>query len=207
MSPLKICYKGRKVNWIDTIYSDKFFVHEVTTMMKELGYENVSMVYYYKKANNVLVDNDVDDIVEDVGEDELENVIENLEGENKYKNLGDNQNVDDKNENKNVDNVDWQQPSDMSNNFEFFFSKVNPNNELGQSSRNDKINVKVDNNSDEASQYNSNSGHEVYMAEFRRNIYANIERFGCKENVEKVNEVFEDEEVSHKDFDSGSETK
>nr|GEW32337.1 hypothetical protein [Tanacetum cinerariifolium] len=77
---------------------------------------------YNNKPHNVVdvLDNDIDDIVKDVGEDELKNVIENLKGGNEYKNVVDNQNVDDENENKNVDNVEWQQPFDMSNNFEIF---------------------------------------------------------------------------------------
>ncbi|GJS19984.1 hypothetical protein Tco_0448616 [Tanacetum coccineum] len=48
---------------------------------------------------------------------------------------------------------------------------------------------------------------EVDMAEFRRNIDANIEWVGSKEIVEVVEEGFKDEEVYHKDFDSGSDSE
>lgn len=41
-SPPKVRYKGGKVNWIDTIDSERFSIVEVATMMKELGYENGS---------------------------------------------------------------------------------------------------------------------------------------------------------------------
>ncbi|PWA39670.1 transposase, MuDR [Artemisia annua] len=41
-SPPKVRYKGGKVNWIDTIDSERFSVVEVATMMQELGYENGS---------------------------------------------------------------------------------------------------------------------------------------------------------------------
>ena len=52
-NPPKVCYKGGKVNWIDTIDSDQFSVIEVTTMMKELGYENenLDMDFFYKLPN------------------------------------------------------------------------------------------------------------------------------------------------------------
>ncbi|GJS71104.1 WD repeat-containing protein LWD1 [Tanacetum coccineum] len=48
---------------------------------------------------------------------------------------------------------------------------------------------------------------EVDMAEFRRNIDANVEWVRSKEIVEVVEEGFEDEEVYHKDFDSGSDSE
>nr|GEZ88988.1 transposase, MuDR [Tanacetum cinerariifolium] len=50
----KIRYKGSKVNWVDDIDSDIFSIVEVTSMMKELGYENPCMAYYYKKPNTDL---------------------------------------------------------------------------------------------------------------------------------------------------------
>ncbi|PWA98378.1 F-box domain-containing protein [Artemisia annua] len=55
-SPLKVRYKGGKVNWIDTIDSEKFSVVEVATMMQELGYENGSsgMDFFYKLRNSDL---------------------------------------------------------------------------------------------------------------------------------------------------------
>ncbi|GJT83440.1 transposase, MuDR [Tanacetum coccineum] len=48
---------------------------------------------------------------------------------------------------------------------------------------------------------------EMDMAEFRRNIDANAEWVGSKEIVEVVEEGFEDEEVDHEDFDSGSDSE
>ncbi|GJY83671.1 hypothetical protein Tco_0497047, partial [Tanacetum coccineum] len=66
-SPPMIRYKGGKVNWVDDIDSDIFFIVEVTSMMKELGYENPCMAYYYKKPNtdldNGLTELDVDKYV------------------------------------------------------------------------------------------------------------------------------------------------
>jgi hypothetical protein len=53
-NPPKIRYKGGKVNWIDTIDSDVFSIIEINTMMKEMGYENSSFEYYYKKPNSDL---------------------------------------------------------------------------------------------------------------------------------------------------------
>ncbi|GKC87320.1 hypothetical protein Tco_1147969 [Tanacetum coccineum] len=53
-TPPKIQYKGRKVNWVDTIDSDVFSVVEVNTMMKELGYEKPSFDYYYKEPKTDL---------------------------------------------------------------------------------------------------------------------------------------------------------
>ncbi|GJR74145.1 WD repeat-containing protein LWD1 [Tanacetum coccineum] len=48
---------------------------------------------------------------------------------------------------------------------------------------------------------------EVDIAEFRRNIDANVEWVGSKEIVEVVEEGFKDEEVYHKDFDSWSDSE
>ena len=55
-SPPKVRYKGGKVNWIDTIDSERFSVVEVATMMEELGYENGSsgMDFFYKLPNSDL---------------------------------------------------------------------------------------------------------------------------------------------------------
>ncbi|PWA90375.1 Zinc/iron permease [Artemisia annua] len=55
-SPPKVRYKGGKVNWIDTIDSERFSVVEVATMMQELGYENGSsgMDFFYKLPNSDL---------------------------------------------------------------------------------------------------------------------------------------------------------
>ncbi|GKA35579.1 hypothetical protein Tco_0722070 [Tanacetum coccineum] len=48
---------------------------------------------------------------------------------------------------------------------------------------------------------------EMDMAEFKRNINANVEWVGSKQIVEVVKEGFEDEEVDHEDFDSGSDSE
>ncbi|GJV49211.1 hypothetical protein Tco_1439423 [Tanacetum coccineum] len=53
-SPPMIRYKGGMVNWVDDIDSDIFSIVEVTSMMKELGYQNLCMAYYYKKPNTDL---------------------------------------------------------------------------------------------------------------------------------------------------------
>nr|GEW05274.1 transposase, MuDR [Tanacetum cinerariifolium] len=63
-TPSKIPYKGGKVNWVDDNYSDMFSVVEVTSMMKELSYENPSMAYYYKNPNTDL-DNVLRELVVD----------------------------------------------------------------------------------------------------------------------------------------------
>nr|GEY43583.1 transposase, MuDR [Tanacetum cinerariifolium] len=52
--PFKIRYKGGKVNWIDTIDFDKFSINDVSDMMKNIGYDNVAMEYYFKKPNTEL---------------------------------------------------------------------------------------------------------------------------------------------------------
>ncbi|GJR12654.1 hypothetical protein Tco_0795306 [Tanacetum coccineum] len=64
ITPPMIRYKGGKVNWVDDIDSDIFSIVEVTSMMKELGYDNPCMAYYYKKPkkdlDNGLTELDVD---------------------------------------------------------------------------------------------------------------------------------------------------
>ncbi|GJW48108.1 mutator type transposase [Tanacetum coccineum] len=49
-----IFVQGWMVNWVDDIDSDIFSIVEVTSMMKELGYQNLCMAYYYKKPNTYL---------------------------------------------------------------------------------------------------------------------------------------------------------
>nr|GEV27843.1 transposase, MuDR [Tanacetum cinerariifolium] len=70
-SPPKIRYKGGKVNWVDTIDFDVFFVVEVNTMMREIG-------------NN-------DDVIEDVSEDEwLQNCLRKVAIKKKHAAKNDN---------------------------------------------------------------------------------------------------------------------
>nr|GEW17643.1 hypothetical protein [Tanacetum cinerariifolium] len=73
-TPPKIRYKGGKVNWVDDIDSDIFSIVEVTSMMKELGYENPCMAYYYKKPNTYL-DNGLTELA--VDKDVCEMLIKN----------------------------------------------------------------------------------------------------------------------------------
>ncbi|GJV40798.1 hypothetical protein Tco_1419238 [Tanacetum coccineum] len=64
ITPPMIRYKGGKANWVDDVDSDIFSIVEVTSMMKELGYDNPCMAYYYKKPkkdlDNGLTELDVD---------------------------------------------------------------------------------------------------------------------------------------------------
>ncbi|GJR31029.1 hypothetical protein Tco_1107261 [Tanacetum coccineum] len=106
-------------------------------------------------------------------------------------------------------------------------------NELSQSSRNESIHVESDKDHGSGSYVGSGSKNgssndddsdsqdndflvdpdnmtddvEVDMAEFRGNIDANVEWVGSKEIIEVVEEGFKDEEVYHKDFDSGSDSE
>nr|GEX16393.1 transposase, mutator type [Tanacetum cinerariifolium] len=77
--PPKIRYKGGKVNWVDTIDSDVFYVVEVNNMMKELGYENPSFDYYYYKEHK----NDLDNGLKKLSSDQ--DVLQMLNYVEKYK--------------------------------------------------------------------------------------------------------------------------
>ncbi|GKA13361.1 hypothetical protein Tco_0693007 [Tanacetum coccineum] len=52
--PPKIRYNGSKVNWIDNIDSDAYSVNEVSDMMKNIGYDNVGMEFYFKERKTKL---------------------------------------------------------------------------------------------------------------------------------------------------------
>nr|GEX74904.1 transposase, MuDR [Tanacetum cinerariifolium] len=85
-------------------------------------------------------------------------------------------------------------------------------NELRQSSGNESINVDSDRDHGSSSQNGSDRDHgsddvEVDMADFKSNIDANVEWVGSKEIIEVIKEGFEDEEVNHDDFDSGSDSE
>ncbi|GJV88076.1 mutator type transposase [Tanacetum coccineum] len=76
--PPKIRYKGGKVNWVDAIDSDVFSVVEVNTMMKEIGYEKPSFDYYYKEPKN-----DLDNGLKKLSSDQ--DVLQMLKYVEKYK--------------------------------------------------------------------------------------------------------------------------
>ncbi|PWA43786.1 transposase, MuDR [Artemisia annua] len=215
----KVRYIGGKVNWIDTIDSERFSVVEVATMMQELGYENGSsgMDFFYKLPNSDL-DNGLRKL-------ETDNALELMTHVSKYKVIdlyvdhcvsknsksvepsllenvaNDSQNVL---ENADIDVLDDVSEDEWLMNC---LSKVGRlENNVGQSSRNESPNVDVgsEHGSDSDSESNSDDSEDsdfvvdeeqmmnnvdVDMAEFKKNIDKNSEWIGYAETVKEVTEV------------------
>ncbi|GKB33965.1 hypothetical protein Tco_0873366, partial [Tanacetum coccineum] len=68
-------YMNGKVNWFDGVDSDEFSIHELSEMLKLLGYKKESMFYHFKIPNSgldlglkpLVSDSDVIDMVKQVG--------------------------------------------------------------------------------------------------------------------------------------------
>ncbi|GJS31285.1 probable protein arginine N-methyltransferase 3, partial [Tanacetum coccineum] len=234
-TPPKIRYKGGKVNWVNDIDSDIFSIVEVTSMMKELRYKNLSTTYYYKKPNTDL-DNGLRELA--VVKDVLEKlkcaakfkVIELYANHSIYKkpvvvdeplvfgtasepnehDIGSGSDAE-----VNVGEDEWLK--DALNKLHRLSKKCEQpsRNEVGQSSRNGSCS---DNGSDSSSGSDSEDSDyfvdeenliddvNVDMAEFKSHTDPDVEWVGCKEKVVEENEVFDLEEVDHEDFDSGSDS-
>ncbi|GJZ28145.1 hypothetical protein Tco_0572792 [Tanacetum coccineum] len=200
-SPPMIRYKGGKVNWVDDIDSNIFSIVEVTSMMKELGYENPCMAYYYKKPNTEL-DNGLIELAVD------KDVCEMLMYVDKFKVI---ELYADHSVNKK--HVFIQEP---------LTTTSEPNEpDIGSGSE-AEVDVSEDEWLKEALKklpIKSKKGQQpirkevenliddvdVDMVEFKSHTNPDVEWVGCKETVVEENEVFELEEVDHEDFDSGSE--
>ncbi|GJX71450.1 hypothetical protein Tco_0308621 [Tanacetum coccineum] len=69
------CDMNGKVNWFDGVDSDEFSIHELSEMLKLLGYKKESMFYHFKIPNSgldlglkpLVSDSDVIDMVKQVG--------------------------------------------------------------------------------------------------------------------------------------------
>ncbi|GJY90366.1 mutator type transposase [Tanacetum coccineum] len=53
-SPLNVRYRGGKANWFEDVDADSFSAIEVQTMVKDLGYVNKDLQFYYKIPNSNL---------------------------------------------------------------------------------------------------------------------------------------------------------
>nr|GEW64117.1 hypothetical protein [Tanacetum cinerariifolium] len=71
-------YKGGNADWFDDVDADGFFVLEVLGMVKELGYENPQMKFYYKKPTADL-DKGLEPLSKDI------DILDMLSYVNKYK--------------------------------------------------------------------------------------------------------------------------
>ncbi|GKG01379.1 hypothetical protein Tco_0306084, partial [Tanacetum coccineum] len=70
--------KGGNADWFDDVDADGFSVLEVSGMVKELGYENPQMKFYYKKPTADL-DKGLEPLSKDI------DVLDMLSYVNKYK--------------------------------------------------------------------------------------------------------------------------
>ncbi|GJQ90670.1 hypothetical protein Tco_0001809 [Tanacetum coccineum] len=178
--PPKIRYKGGKVNWIDNIDSDAFFVNEVIDLYVDhyVCKEPMNVDHYVSKVIilydtinlDKFLDNDVDEVLDDVSEDEW--LQESLRKLPQFSQCGGQSS-------NNVDNV-VQASNNVAN--------------VVQASNN------VDNSDFIVDEDNLIHDVDVDMQDFN-NIYANFERMGCEESVEEMNEVFHvEEDIDFKDF-------
>ncbi|GKA39374.1 hypothetical protein Tco_0731925 [Tanacetum coccineum] len=202
-TPSMIRYKGGKVDWVDDIDSYIFSIVEVTSMMKELGYENPCMAYYYKKPNKDL-DNGLTELA--VDKDVCEMLIEPNEPD-----IGSGSDAE-----VNVGEDEWLK--DALNKLHRLSKKCEQpsRNEVGQSSRNGSCSDNGSGSSSSGSDSEDNDFFvdeenmiddvDVDMADFKSHTYPDVEWVGCKESVVEENEVFELEEVDHEDFDSASDS-
>nr|GEV92997.1 transposase, MuDR [Tanacetum cinerariifolium] len=71
-------YKGGNAGWFDDVDAGGFYVLEVSSMVKELGYENPQMKFYYKKPT-VDLDEGLEPLSKDI------DVLDMLSYVNKYK--------------------------------------------------------------------------------------------------------------------------
>nr|GFA42886.1 transposase, MuDR [Tanacetum cinerariifolium] len=76
-APIRV-YKGGNADWFDDVDADGFSVLEVSAVVKELGYENPQMKFYYKKPTADL-DKGLEPLSKDI------DVLDMLSYVNKYK--------------------------------------------------------------------------------------------------------------------------
>nr|GEV59727.1 hypothetical protein [Tanacetum cinerariifolium] len=220
----KIRYKDGKVNWVDTIDSDVFFVVEVNNMMKELGYEKPSFDYYYKEPKN-----DLDNGLKKLSSDQ--DVLQMLKYVEKYKVID---LYVDHSVTKETVNVDESLLVNELDNDLFIGNEMLGDNDedviedVSEDEWNESMNVEDDrddgSNSDDGSVSNDDSDSQdndflddpdnmiddvdVDMVEFRSNIDANVEWVRSKAIVTmEEEEEFEKEEVNHDELDSGSDSE
>nr|GEY60301.1 hypothetical protein [Tanacetum cinerariifolium] len=187
-TPPMIRYKGGKVNWVDDIDSDIFSIVEVTSMMmKELGYENPCMVYYYKKPNTAL-DNGLIELAVDKDVCEMLMYVDKVKVIELY-----NDHL------VNKKHVFIQEP---------LTTTSEPNEpDIGSGSK-----AEVDVSKDGWLKDNLKKlpiKSKKDQQPIRKEVESHgpdVEWVGCKETLVEENEVFELEEVDHEDFDSGSES-
>nr|GEU99329.1 hypothetical protein [Tanacetum cinerariifolium] len=219
--PPKIRYKGGKVNWVDAIDSDVFFVVEVNTMMKEIGYEKPSFDYYYKEPKNDLdnglkkLSSDQDVLRESLNVDEslLVNELDNdLFIGNQELGNNDEDVIEDVSEDEWLQNCLRKVEYDM----EDGSHRDHASDRKDGSNRGDGSNKEDVSNSDDDSDSqdsdflvdpdNTMDDVDVDMAEFRSNIDANVEWVGSKDIVTvEEEEDFVDEKVNLEKLDSRSD--
>ncbi|GKD51123.1 hypothetical protein Tco_1280099 [Tanacetum coccineum] len=176
-----------KVNWFDGVDSNGFSIHELSEMLKLLGYKNETMFYHFKIPNNgldlglkpLVYDSDVIEMVKQVGSIKVIKGVDVVDIE--------------KESNK------WPPQFDMTNEFDPFFSNLNTDNKLrvvfekGESSMpniGEDEDVMVDED-------NIIYDVQVDMGDFRRKYNMNWEAF-TQHQVEN-NDEFENEELDLED--------
>ncbi|GJT57276.1 mutator type transposase [Tanacetum coccineum] len=209
-SPRMIRYKGGKVNWVDDIDSDIFSIVEVTSMMKELGYQNLCMAYYYKKPNTD-VDNGLTELAIDKDACEMLMYVDKFKVIELYTHhsvnkkhvliqeplgtaskpnepdigYGSEAEVD-------VSEDEWLQEALKKLSIKSKKGQQPSRKEVGESSMKE---VGQSSKNGSGSENGSESSSDP-----------DVEWVGCKEKVVEENEVFDLEEVDHEDFDSGSDS-
>ncbi|GJU45557.1 hypothetical protein Tco_1202823 [Tanacetum coccineum] len=226
-SPLMIRYKGGKVNWVDDIDSDIFSIVEVTSMMKELGYENSCMAYYYKKPNTYLdnglteldVDKDVYEMLMYVDKFKVielytvhsvnkkhvfiqEPLVLGTTSEPNEPDIGSGSEAE-----VDVSEDEWLQEALKKLPIKSKKGRQPSRKEVGSENGSDSSSGSDSEDSDYfVDEENLLDDVDVDMTKFKSHTNPDVEWVGCKETVVEENEVFDLEEVDHEDFDSRSDS-
>ncbi|GJR36991.1 mutator type transposase [Tanacetum coccineum] len=196
-------YINGKVNWFDGVDSNEFSIHELSEMLKLLGYKNERMFYHFKIPNNgldlglkpLVSDSDVIDMVKQVGSMKvIEVYIELWLSAIDYESVS---------KPAKMSTIDTNLPKSMSNPLPMRKKGVANNEprvvkEKGESSmpnigEDDDVLVNEDNIIEDV---------PVDMGNFRRKCKKNVEWEGFTEHQIENNDDFEDEELNLEDFDS-----
>ncbi|GKC85323.1 hypothetical protein Tco_1141040 [Tanacetum coccineum] len=200
-----IRYKGGKVNWVDDIDSDIFSIVEVTSMTKELGYENPSMAYYYKKPN-IDLDNGLTELAVDKDVCEMLMYVDKCKVIELYTDHYVNKKRVLIQEPLVLGTTSKPNEPDIGSGSE---AEVDVSSDNGSGSKNGSDSISGSDSEDSdyfVDEENLIDDVDVDMAEFKSHTDPDVEWVGCKEKVVEENEVFDLEEVDHEEFDSGSDS-
>ncbi|GKA28740.1 hypothetical protein Tco_0714985 [Tanacetum coccineum] len=225
--PPKIRYNGSKVNWINNIDSDAYSVNEVSNMMKNIGYDNVGMEFYFKERKTKLdkglrklaTDSDVMEMLKFVS---MYKVIDFYVDHFVYKEpmnvehfvckaiiLYDPRNLDkflDNDADEVLDDLVQAKRNRNVHNLVITEHVANKGNAVSEDESESEYGSNSDDSDFIVDEENLIHDVDVDMQDFNKK-YANVGWMGFKESVQEMNEVFHaEEDIDFEDFDSGTDS-